>query len=130
VPDDYARLGMAFAEAVNSGDTERVLKLVHPEIRFEPIRAATEGAFIGHDGLRRFMEDTRQSFDLFQVTVTETIEIEDGTVGVGTLRLRGKGSGIETAVPAAAILRYRDGLLVAYKDHGDRQRALHAAGLA
>jgi ketosteroid isomerase-like protein len=129
VPDDYAALGMAFVEAVNSGDTERVLKLVHPEIRFEPIRAATEGAFLGHDGLRRFMEDTRESFDLFQVTVTETIEIEGGTVGVATLRLRGKGSGIETEVPAAAILRYRDGLLVAYKDYGDRQRALDAAGL-
>jgi ketosteroid isomerase-like protein len=127
--EDYVALGTAFVEAVNSGDAERVLGFADPEIRFEPLRAGTEGAFIGHEGLRRFMEDTRESFELFEATILESIEIEDGVVGIGILRIRGRGSGIETEIPVAALLRYRNGLMVQYKDYGDRQRALEAAGL-
>jgi hypothetical protein len=33
-------------------------------------------------------------------------------------------------VPAAVITRYRNGLLIEFKDYGDRQAALEAAGLA
>lgn len=128
--EDYVALGMAVVEAINSGDAERVIGLVDPEIRFEPLRAATEGAFIGHEGLRRFMEDTRESFEVFECTIVESIEIEDGVVGIGTLRIRGGGSGIETEIPVAAVTRYRDGLMVEYKDYGDRRKALEAAGLA
>jgi ketosteroid isomerase-like protein len=128
--EDYVALGTAFAEAVNSGDAERVVGFADPEILFEPLRAGTEGAFMGHEGLRRFMEDTRESFELFEMTITESIGIEDGVVGIGILRIRGRGSGIETEIPVAAVLQYRNGLIVQYKDYGDRQRALEAAGLA
>jgi ketosteroid isomerase-like protein len=128
--DDLVALMTVFAEALNSGDTERVLACVDPEVRFEPKRTATEGAFIGHEGMRRFLEDTRESFDLFEITATETFEIEDGAVAIGTIRVRGKGSGIETEVPGAVVCRFRDGLVVHGKDYGERQAALEAAGLA
>ena len=130
MPDDYTALGTAFADAVNSGDTERVLACVDPEIRFEPLRAGTEGAFVGHEGMRRFLQDTQESFDLFRVNISEVIEIEDGVIGIGMLRIRGKASGIETEVPGAAVTRFRNGLVVDFKDYGDRRKALEAAGLA
>jgi ketosteroid isomerase-like protein len=130
MPDDHVALATAFMEAMNSGDTQGVLDLVDPEIRFEPLRASTEGAFLGHEGMRRFMEDTRETFDLFEGSLSETIPVDDRAVGVGTIRIRGRESGIETDIPFAAVVRYRDGLMVEYKDYGDRAKALEAVGLA
>jgi ketosteroid isomerase-like protein len=130
MPEDNIALVNALIDAINARDTERVLALVDPEVRFEPLRAGTEGAYIGHDGMRRYMEDTRESFDLAVVTMSETFEIEDGVVGIGTFRVRGKGSGAEVEVPGAAVARYRDGLLTEFRDYGNRQKALEAAGLA
>jgi hypothetical protein len=84
MPHDYVALGMAFLEAVNSRDTDRVLELVDPEVRFEPLRAGTEGAYIGHEGMRRYLDDTRENFEFAEATVTETFAIEHGVVGIGT----------------------------------------------
>jgi hypothetical protein len=53
-----------------------------------------------------------------------------GVVGIGTLRIRGRGSGIETEVPVAAVIRYRNGLMVEFEDYGNREKALEAAGIA
>ena len=50
-------------------------------------------------------------------------------LGIGTIRVRGQGSGVETDIPTAAIAEFRDGLLWRYKDYGDHQLALEAAGL-
>ena len=130
MPDDHVALGMAFAEAFNARDTGRMLELADPDVRFEPHRAGTEGAYIGHDGMRRYMEDTGESFDLAEITITESFELEDGAVGIGTFRVRGKGSGAEVEVPGAVVARYRNGLLTEFKDYGDRQKALEAVGLA
>jgi hypothetical protein len=49
---------------------------------------------------------------------------------VARIRIKGRGSGIETEVPAAGTFTFRDGLLIHFKDYGDRQKALEAAGLA
>jgi hypothetical protein len=48
---------------------------------------------------------------------------------VGAIHIRGSESGIETDIPTAGIATYRRGLLVHWKDFGDRMKALEAAGL-
>jgi ketosteroid isomerase-like protein len=130
MPNDHVALTLRFAEALSSGEAERVIACVDPEVRFEPARTATEGAFIGHEGMRRFVEDTLESFDLFEVRASETFEFEDGAVAIGTVHVKGKGSGIETEVPGAVVCWFRDGLVTHAKDYGERQAALEAAGLA
>lgn len=45
-------------EWFQGGDAEAGLELCHPEVVMEPLRAATEGAFVGHEGLRQFLADT------------------------------------------------------------------------
>jgi hypothetical protein len=119
-----------FVNAVNGGDPEAALRLVHSDVVFEPLRAATEGAFVGREGVRRFLTDTAETFDLFRVE-GEIRDLGDGRVlGIGTIRVRGSGSGIETDIPTAVIAEYRDGLLWRYKDYGAADKALEAAGLA
>jgi hypothetical protein len=49
---------------------------------------------------------------------------------MGSIRVRGRGSGVETEVPSAIIARFRDGRMIEFKDYGEHAAALRAAGLA
>ena len=118
------------AEAVNRGDLDWLLAHADEELEFIPLRAGTEGSFRGPEGLRRYMEDTQESFDIFEVSLNDVRAVGDKAVGCGTLRLRGRGSGIETEVTTAAVARFRQGRLLHFKDYGDRAEALEAAGLS
>jgi ketosteroid isomerase-like protein len=127
--EENLALARAFADAFNRWDVDWILEHVAEEIEFIPLRAATEGAFHGRDGVRRFLSDTEESFDLFQVQNRELESVEDRVVSVGTIRIKGKGSGIETEVPTAAVATIRDGLITRFEDFGDRREAFEAAGL-
>jgi ketosteroid isomerase-like protein len=116
-------------EAVNRGDAESLVEHAAPDVVWEPARAGTEGAFKGHEGLRAFIEDTEESFEEFKGSVSEIRGMGDRVLVVGTIRIKGRGSGIETDIPAAGIFTFRDGLLVRFKDYGERMAALEAAGL-
>ena len=63
------------ADAANRADTEEFLRAVHPDLVFEPLRAATEGAYVGHDGIRRFWADTEETFELFQLETIPSVPL-------------------------------------------------------
>jgi ketosteroid isomerase-like protein len=128
--DENLARAREWAEAVNRMDADWMVEHASPEVVWEPLRAGTEGAFHGHEGLRAFIKDTEESFESFEGSASEMRAIPDGALVVGTIRIKGRGSGIETEVPAAGIMTFRDGLLVRFKDYGDRQKAFEAAGLA
>jgi ketosteroid isomerase-like protein len=117
-------------EAVNSGDLEALLETLDLDVTFEPQRAAVQGAYRGHAGVREWFADTQESFAEFQLEVTEIRDLEDDRVlMLGQLRVRGQGSGVETEVPSAFVIQFRDGKSFKLKDYGDHDRALEAAGL-
>lgn len=116
-------------DAIARGDLEATLALAHPDIVFETQRSATEGAFVGHEGVRRRIFDTAETFELFRPDYTDVRDLGDRVLGIGTLRIRGRGSGVETDVPMAAMAEYRDGLLWRFKDYAEARLALEAAGL-
>ena len=115
-------------DAMNRGEVD-IPKLVHPEAVFEPLRSGTEGAFVGHEGMRRFLADTEDMFEIFQASYTDVRDLGERVLAIGSIRMRARGSGVETDVPTAAIVEYRDGLLWRYKDYGQARQALAAAGL-
>ena len=127
--EENLALARAFADAYNRGDVEWILAHVAEDIEFIPLRAATEGSFRGREGIRKFLRDTAETFDVHRLEISEWKAIEDRIVTVGTIRIRGKGSGIETEIPTAAVSIVRDGFISRYEDHGDRRRAFEAAGL-
>jgi len=119
------------AEAANRGDVDAAVDECHSEVVLEPRRAATEGAYVGHSGIRRFFADTATTFELFQVDYTDVRDIGGNRVlAIGTIRVRGAGSGVETDIPTAVIVEYRDGLTSRFKDYGETKLALEAAGLS
>ena len=127
----YIEAFLRGVDAINRLDVHAVLALTHDECVFEPLRSQTEGAFVGHEGMRRFLADTAQTFELFKATYPDLRDLGDGRLlAIGTIRMRGRESGVENDVLSAAIVEFRDGRMLGYKDHGDRQLALQAAGLS
>jgi ketosteroid isomerase-like protein len=118
------------AKAFTSGEDDAVVEFIDEEIEFEPLRAATEGTFRGHDGVREFLKDTRESFDRFELDYRDVRELdEERVIALGVIRIRGRGSGVETEVPTAVIATIRDGRMTRFKDYGEHSAALAAAGL-
>ena len=119
------------ADALERGGVDVALldELIHPDVIFEPLRAPVSGTYRGHDGIRQFIADTAASFDVFRFVRSDIRDLGDRVLAIGTLHIRARKGGIETDVPTAGIATYRDGRLVHWKDYGDRERALEAAGL-
>ena len=119
------------ADAINRGDSEAALELVDPDLIFEPLRAGVQGAYRGHSGMRELLADTTGSFDAFQLDYGDVRDLgADRVLAIGAIHLRGKGSGIETDVQTAGIATYREGRLLHWKDFGENEKALEAAGLS
>jgi ketosteroid isomerase-like protein len=80
--------------------------------------------------VREFFADNAENFDVFHVDIEETRDQGDFVVGIGKLRVRGKGSGVEVVVPTAVVLTFEQGKVVRFEEFGERAKALAAAGLA
>jgi ketosteroid isomerase-like protein len=128
---DHIELFLRGNDAINRLDAEGVLALVSEDTVFEPLRSQTEGAFIGAEGMRRFLADTAETFDLFKATYPDIRDLGDGRLlAIGRIRIRGRESQVESDVTTAAIVQFRGELLVHYKDYGDPRLALEAAYLS
>ena len=116
-------------DAINTGDTDAMVQAADPEIRFVPRRAPVMGAYVGHDGMREFISDNQENLEVFRVTPDEVIDAGDRVVIIGTLLVRGRGSGIEMSFPTATVTTVRNGRIVHFEEFVERDRAIAAAGL-
>jgi ketosteroid isomerase-like protein len=117
-------------EALNRADIDAILPLVSDDVVFITARSALQGPYLGHAGARDFLADNAQSFELFRMEVGEVRDLGDELLVVGTIRIRGRGSGVETDIPVGGIARFADGKVTRWEDFSDRRRALKAAGLS
>jgi ketosteroid isomerase-like protein len=119
------------AGAVSRGDVDSLLSLAAEDVVWIAARSDVEGAYHGHDGLRKFCADNAENFDTFQVHIHEVRDLSDDRVlAMGTIHIRGRGSGVETDIPVAGILTFEHGKLTRWEDFRDRRVALEAAGLS
>ena len=83
------RIIAAFAR----GDVDAALRDIDPAAVFEPQRTAT---------------DTEEMFDYFHPEYTEVRDLGDSVLAIGTLTVRGRGSGAEVQIPMAFLAEFRD----------------------
>jgi hypothetical protein len=75
--------------------------------------------------------DSPSHIDLFKATYPDIRDLGDGRLlAIGTIRIRGRESQVESDVTTAAIVRFRGSVLVHYKDYGDPRLALETAYLS
>jgi ketosteroid isomerase-like protein len=116
--------------AISRGDVDSYLLGIHPDVELIPRRAAVQGTYHGHAGMRKYITENAESFDLFEVGNTEFRDLGDRVLAFGTVRVRGRESGVEVTHPTALLVAFRDGKIIRFEDFGERGAALEAAGLS
>jgi ketosteroid isomerase-like protein len=117
-------------EAFGAQDVEAFVQCMDADVEFEPRLAGVEGNYHGHEGIRQFMADGSEVFELRGTEVEEIRDLGDGILALGVFHVRGRGSGAEDTTPFALVGSIRDGRFVHLKDYGNAADALDAAGLA
>jgi hypothetical protein len=62
----------------------------------------------GYGGIRDFFRETGDVLDRVYVEYSEIRDLGDQVVAVGTIRTRGKASGVETDSPIGTVIDFRD----------------------
>ena len=120
-----------FAEAITSGDREAAIGICHPEIEFHSVLGISGRAYLGHDGVRQYLDDVESAWKDWIVDVERIVEAEDGRVViVMTMRARGRGSGASLAERTAHIWTLRDGRLLRNQVYREPKQALRDLGLS
>ena len=120
---------VAAIEAFNRRDTSVMLWGMDPEVKFEHRLAALQGNLAGRDALRRWLADTAEHFESWQVECQDVRDLGDRVLALGTVRSIGKESGVETEMPYTVVATFKDGLVTHFIDYGDKDEALKAVGL-
>ena len=118
-------------DAVARRDLSRLIELTHPEIEWHSFFAlGEEGVYRGHDGMRRWVSDQNDAWEILRGDVDDRLDVGDVVVLVGRIHYRGKGSGVETESPAGWMLKFREGRLICFRAFREPEQALEALGLS
>jgi ketosteroid isomerase-like protein len=130
VSQENVEIVRGIARAINGGDVDYIIRHTSEDIVLLMARSAVEGPYLGHDGMRKWLADNRQNFEIYEVHEDEVRAVGDGRVlSVGTIHVRGRGGGVETDLPFAGITTFRDGRVSRWEDFRERHLALKAVGL-
>jgi ketosteroid isomerase-like protein len=119
-------------EAWLRGDLDALAELWDPEVVWDVshFRDWPEPAYLGIDGVKRFITEWLEVWDDYEVGVDETLAAPDGRViSLAWQRGKGRQSGLEMDVESALIFTLRDGKVTRIENYDNRETALEAAGL-
>jgi ketosteroid isomerase-like protein len=121
----------AALDAYLTGDTERVLEALDPDVELFPIRAVLEGVpYRGHEGFRRFVADMTEDWQDSRPQAENLRDLGNGIVLV-VGRFRGRGaSGVEVDTPAAWACEVEQGRIMRLRFYADEAAALQALDIA
>jgi ketosteroid isomerase-like protein len=119
-------------DAWNSRDIEAFVAYCDESIEWHSTFAAVGGAvYHGHDGLRRYQRDMEDAWgDEIRLEPEAYFDLGEHTLGFYVVHGRGQHSGVDVAMPNAAVFTWRDGLLVHMKAYVHREDALSDLGVA
>jgi uncharacterized protein len=118
--------------AFNRRDIDALLEPLDPHVEWVPIMAALEGrVYRGHEGVRRWIEDLDEYWELFEVDSQELIDLGDRVLVLGCWRARGRVSGVGLDnEPGTWLLHFKAAKVVRMQTYTDRAEGLKAAGLS
>ena len=118
--------------AWNTGDVDRVVELMDPDVVLFPVLGDVVAAdsFHGRDGVRQWYQSIHDALDDFRAELREIVDAGAGRY-VALLRAsgRGKASGAEVSLDMAHVVTVRDRLLTRLEGYQSWEEALRAAGI-
>lgn len=117
--------------AFGQRDADALVEYVDPEVVFEPVSTPVQKRepYRGHDGLREYLRDLEETWDEFEVTVSELRESGDKVVALGRIKAIATGAAYMTDSPAGFVWHLRDGKVVWGKVFTNVNDALEAGGV-
>ena len=119
-----------FTEAFNARDVEALIALSDPNVEVHSTFAELGAIYQGHAGLRRWHRDFDDAWEKVRVEPEAYFDLGDQILVSSTWRGRGLHSGVDVALPAAQVGRWRDGLLIYIKGYAHREDAFEELGVS
>jgi ketosteroid isomerase-like protein len=126
------RRGFAVFNRTFTGATNEYFELLDEEVEWVPITAFLDGAtYRGKDGVRKWMDDLRRDWEIYELTWEEVRDLDDDRVlAIGSWHARGRRSGVELHLQQATwLVHYRNRKIIRLQTFTDRSEALEAVGL-
>jgi ketosteroid isomerase-like protein len=132
VSERNIELARRLVEAYNARDVEAYIACHDPSIEFYSAFAAVSGGvYHGHDGVRRFFQDMEDAWGRDIRIEPETyFDLREQVLAYYVLHGRGQNSGVEVAMPNAAVVTWREGLVVYFRAYTSREDALRDLGVS
>src|SRR5690349_2884662 len=129
---ENVKIALSHHAAWNRGDVAGFLETLDPDVEWVPIMAALEGrVYTGHEGVRRWMSELENDWEVFEVHPEEHRDLGDRVIVFGCWRARGRASGVELDNQAATwLFEFERGKIVRMQTFTDRAEALQAVGLS
>lgn len=125
-----ARAARRFAEAITACDRKTALSVCHPEIELRSVLGISGRAYLGLEGILRYLDDVESAWNEWRVEVHRVLDGPDGRVLIEmTMHAQGKESGLSLAERTAHIWTIKDGLLLRNQPYRQPELALRELGL-
>src|SRR4051794_35788086 len=114
------------ADAVARRDVPRLIELTDPDVEWRPFATGLleGGAYEGHEGIREYVRDLDDAWEVLRADMKDGLAIGTVVLLVGSLRYRGRGSGIETENAAGWVVKFRDGKVISMRAFRDPEHAI------
>jgi ketosteroid isomerase-like protein len=125
-------LGRQVLDAVAGRDLSRLIAFTDPEVEWHSFFAVLgeHGVYRGHDGLRQYVSDLHDAFEIVRPDVDDGLAVGDLALLVGRVHYRGKASGVETDSQAGWMFKFRKGRVVCFRAFREPELVLEAAALS
>ncbi|MET0810168.1 MAG: nuclear transport factor 2 family protein [Thermoleophilaceae bacterium] len=118
-------------EYYNARDVHGCVRLAVTDIVFHPGEGEPEtGPMKGSREWGDYLRSNLEVFPQYEVEASEYVDLGEFVVVVGSVRGRGRVSGVEVHSDEVWLWRFRDGKAVEYWECGTKEQALEAAGLS
>jgi ketosteroid isomerase-like protein len=129
VSEENVELHRRIFDAFNERDIEALVALLDPQFELHSNLAAVAPAvYRGHDGARKWHQDLEDAWEGLHAEPQAYFDLGEQTLAFYVLSARGRQSGLELALPIAALARWRDGLALTWVTYDNREDALRDIG--
>jgi ketosteroid isomerase-like protein len=118
----------SLVDAFNRGDADGFVAECDPEVEWYPLLAEIEGPRHGHAGIRAWLRETADNLDDFYIDLSDARLIGDRGLAVGSLRGRGRGSGVPFERDVALVVELQGLRMYRARAYLSEAAALEAVG--
>ena len=114
-------------DAYNRRDVDAILRELDLDIEWYSglpmIMSGSSTVYRGHDGIRELFREFDELFEEIHAEYGEIRDLGDRILAIGSIRMRGRGSGAATESPVATLSDFRDGKVIRIKTYLDPEAA-------